>query len=868
MSLRWFLVVLLLLVLPGRMTAQEAGPSGTLRVMVRDPSGAVIAGATVVVTATGLTRTGRSSGEGVAVVDGLPPGRYTLRVDYDGFETVEIRGYRVRAGNNHRDVTMPLASVTEDVDVERDRQEAALDTRGSAFSTLLTREQIDALPDDPDEMEAVLRALSPTGSTIRVDGFSGGRLPPKAQIRSIRLPRGDSFAAESHGGLEGASFIDIVTQPGLGRLGGAVDSTFRDGRLNAANPFTPEKGREDLRQYGLSFSGPVVAGRSSFSVSSQMGTQRDAVALFAALPRGTQSEAVLQRTRPSSLFARFDQAIGAARMLRATYAFNGNTRHNLGTGGFDLPDRAYDTSSREHLVRVSESGPVGRNIFSDLRLQLTWSSDVTSSRVEAPTTRVLDSFTSGGAQQDGGRRSLDVQIAGDVDVVRGAHSYRAGVLLEGGRYRSDRRDNYLGTWTYSSLDDYEAGRPSHFSQRTGDADVRDATMRLGAYVQDDFRVARSLLVSFGVRYEMQSYSSDRFNLSPRITLAWAPRRSGRTTVRAAAGRFTDWIPSSAREQAQLVDGERFREISITNPTFDDADGTRPVQPSNRYLLERSLALPETDAVSVGVSQALVSDLRVSATWVRRFGRNLLRGVDRNAPNDGVRPDPRYADVVAATGDAAARGHVLMFDASFARPRWHRLFAGVNYAWSTMATNSTGVFSRAASRDLDDEWGPMGPGHRLGASFIARFGALGVTLNARALSGMPYTLTSGIDSNRDGVFNDRPEGVARNSLRTPATWDIGGRLSYVIGFGRSTAGGGRGGGAVVIVREDGGAAMPGGFDGGREDARVRLEFYVSVQNITNRANYTGYSGVATSPFFQQPTNVMNPRKVQLGVRTSF
>jgi len=45
-------------------------------------------------------------------------------------------------------------------------------------------------------------------------------------------------------------------------------------------------------------------------------------------------------------------------------------------------------------------------------------------------------------------------------------------------------------------------------------------------------------------------------------------------------------------------------------------------------------------------------------------------------------------------------------------------------------------------------------------------------------------------------------------------------------------------------------------------------YLSGQNLLNRANYVGYSGVATSPFFGQPTNVMNPRKLQAGLRFGF
>ena len=57
-------------------------------------------------------------------------------------------------------------------------------------------------------------------------------------------------------------------------------------------------------------------------------------------------------------------------------------------------------------------------------------------------------------------------------------------------------------------------------------------------------------------------------------------------------------------------------------------------------------------------------------------------------------------------------------------------------------------------------------------------------------------------------------------------------------------------------------------GGADNARYQLNLYVAASNLTNHNNYVGYSGVITSPFFGQPTNVMNPRKVELGVRFGF
>ena len=63
-------------------------------------------------------------------------------------------------------------------------------------------------------------------------------------------------------------------------------------------------------------------------------------------------------------------------------------------------------------------------------------------------------------------------------------------------------------------------------------------------------------------------------------------------------------------------------------------------------------------------------------------------------------------------------------------------------------------------------------------------------------------------------------------------------------------------------------MPGGFGGGATDKRFRVEFYMSAQNVTNHQNFVGYSGVITSPFFGVPTNVLNPRKIEIGTRFGF
>jgi len=293
-----FVVALLVCAAAPAMAQVDRG--GKLQVTVVDPSGAVIPNAVVTVTgedaatrAVALTPAA-TSGSGVAAFESLVPGRYTLQASFDGFQTITVKDVRVKAGDNKQKITLPVKNVDESLTVGRDKQSAALDPLGNSFSTVLTREQIAALPDDPDEMEAALKAMSPPGATMRIDGFSGGKLPPKSQIRSIRLPRMDQMAAQNHGGMNGMMFIDVMTGPGLGGFRGSSDVTFRDDALNAKNPFTPVKGQESLRQYGMSLSGPIKKDKSSYSLTVNAPTDYATTNVLATTPHQTVAEAVPQ----------------------------------------------------------------------------------------------------------------------------------------------------------------------------------------------------------------------------------------------------------------------------------------------------------------------------------------------------------------------------------------------------------------------------------------------------------------------------------------------------------------------------------------------------------------------------------------------
>lgn len=859
--------------------AQAPAPSGTLLVTVVDQTGAVLPSASIAVTGQEqATRAvsvspGITSAAGLATFERLSVGRYTLQVEFPGFEPATVRDVRVRAGENRRTVTLRLKKVEEEVTVGRDGQSAGLDPRGNAFSTILTREMIEALPDDPEEMEAVLKAMAPAGAQFRVDGFTGGRMPPKSQIRSIRLPRMDMFAAQNHGGMNGMMFIDIMTQPGAGPMRGSIDGSFQDDALNARNPFTPVKGDEQLRQYGLSLSGTIRPNKTSFSLNAGGTSQYTSPNLLAVLPDGsTVSDSLRMPSDSVNFNGRLDHALNAEHSVRVSFDRNSRDTRNQGIGGFNLMDRAYRSKSDTNTLRLSESGPLGRRMFTESRLQLVWGSSSNRSDIEAPTLRVNDAFTSGGAQMRGGQNRFDLELASDLDYVRGSHSWRVGGLIEGGRYRSDDISNYLGTYTFASLDDYRAGRPSSYTRRVGDPNITYSRWQAGLYVQDDWRMTRNLLVSTGIRAGFQTLSDDQVNFSPRVNVGWSPFRDGKLTLRAGYGYFYDWISGDLYKQTLQVDGVRQRELNVTNPSYPELPDEGATSVTNKYLWSDALTLPTSHRLNAGADRQITANMRVNLGYTYGWGRGLLRGSNLNTPVDGVRPDPAFANVVSLVSDAEVKSHSVNVGWSLTMLEWKRSFFFANYTWSKSDTNTTGAFSLPANGDnLETEWGPSGGDVRHRASFSMSMSPvtnLSLSLNARAQSGSPYTITTGRDDNRDGLFNDRPAGIARNSVRTAAQWDLGGRLSYAWGFGTHGQGGGAGGGGTTVMIGGGGGGMAAGFGGGAADKRFRIEVYVSGQNLLNRANYVGYSGVVTSPFFGQPTSVMNPRKVQLGVRFGF
>lgn len=878
------MALLVWLVSPGDLLAQTARDA-RVALTVLDQTNSVIPGATVTLvrldgpSGAAAIPPVQTSDQGVALVPGLPPGRYDVRAEFSGFDVGVLKDVRLRAGENRHVIVLKIQRLQDAVTVGQDPDRSASDRRGPSFGSALTREQIDALSDDPEEMRRQLQDMAGGIATLRVDSFEGSELPPKAMIKSIRVTR-DAFAAENHN--PGAIFIDIITQPGLGSLRGGIQTRFRSGAMSGRSPFTPTKGPEQIQDYNINLGGPLRTQRSSFSINLNGASTYDTPNLNVTLPNQSVARALTQRTHRdrAGVNALFDYALTTDQTLRMAFFANRQTSGNLGIGAYDLPERAYDSRDTSYNLRIQEAGPLGRRFFTNTRVALLWNQSRSTPALEAPTIRVLDAFTSGGAQTAGGRRSRAVNVFSDLDYVRGIHSVRSGVSLETGWHRSTVTSNYLGTYTFGSREAFEAGDALSYTRRIGDPTIDYFYGQGGFYLQDDIRVRRNLTITPGVRYEAQTHISDFGNIGPRFGITWSPGKSGKTTLRASAGVFYDWLNTNTYEQSLRIDGFRQQELNILDPAYPEVSGTGDVPPVNRYFLDDDLRMAKNTRVSAGIDQVLVSRWRAGVLYAHIRGTGLLRGVNLNAPIEGVRPDPTFSNVIGVVSDARMRQHTVTISTSSGGPlappfggaagrRWDfkRTSINANYTLGFLENNTDGDFATPPTGSLDAEWGPAANDvrHRLFVGVTTQaLRNFNVSLNVNASSASRYTVRTGGDDNADGIFNDRPAGIGRNTELGASQWSLNGTFAYAIAFGKGRSTPNPGG--IMVQSAPGQAPVVTTF--AVPQARFRVQFIVQAQNLTNHANYGGYSGTRTSLHFGTPTLVMNPRKVDFGIGFLF
>ena len=316
------------------------------------------------------------------------------------------------------------------------------------------------------------------------------------------------------------------------------------------------------------------------------------------------------------------------------------------------------------------------------------------------------------------------------------------------------------------------------------------------------------------------------------------------------------------EQTLRFDGHHQQQVIVVNPSYPDP-GVVSGLPLNKYVLG-DYSLQRNLRYSAGVDHTFSPRVRVNVLYAYWHQYEFWHGRNLNAPVDGVRPDPAFANIMEALTDGQIRRHDLTVNlnlsmlapspaANQARFNWKRVSLTASYGKIRAWQSGDGPFTPSPTGTLDTEWAPspMDVPFRVTASFTStQLRNLNVNLSWNGTAGARYTLLTGADDNHDGILNDRPAGTPLRSLQMSSQSTLNLRATY------------------TITRGGGSAPAPGSLPGAAQARRYRVGLTFSATNLTNHANYGGYSGNSASPDFQHPTLVVNPRRADLGINIGF
>jgi hypothetical protein len=802
--------VLIMFLLTGAVpncVAQNA--SGALRGEVADPSGAAIPGASVIMTpASGLPIVVKSDGQGNYEFKNLVPGKYILTVAANGFTLYENDNVVVADQPLRLNVKLEIEVETQKIQVSDTAPTIDVNPNNNAGAIVISGQELQALPDDPDELQSDLEALAgpaagPNGGQMYIDGFTAGQLPPKSSIREIRINQ-NPFSSEYD--KLGYGRIEIFTKPGTDKFHGQAFVMGNDAALNSHNPFAGAEPGYYTTMYNGSIGGPL--GKSaSFFFNGERRNINDVTAVNALILDQNLSpfnlrEAISNPRHRTNLSPRFDYAVNKNNTLTVRYQYFRDSENNNGVGRFNLPSQGYNDVSAEHTFQIGDTQVIGASIVNETRFQNLRENDSQNALSTDPTVNVRGAFGGGGNNQGtiiGHENHYEFQNY--TSMIHGNHT-----LKFGGRVRALSLNNYStssfnGTFTFSSLNGvtdlncHAPGDPNELpvttpcpvsyqyaeqqlqsggtpyatqlSITTGFPYKNLNTYDAGLYMQDDWRARPNLTVSYGVRFETQNYIHDRGDWAPRIGFAWGVGgRSGppKAIIRGGFGIFYDRFESEQILQEERVNGVVQKQFVIVNPTcFPVAANcdlsTASTATPTVYAVSPRLHSPYTLQTAISVERQVKKSATVSVTYLNSRGFHQLGTINANAPLPGstLRPDPNAGNVYEFVSESVFRQQQLILNSNVRIGSKLQLFGyyTLNYANS----NASGVSNFASnSYNLAADYGR--------ASFDTRHRLfLGGSLSLPYLfrlspfmvvsSGSPFNITVPDDVNGDSIFNDRP-----------------------------------------------------------------------------------------------------------------
>jgi hypothetical protein len=649
---------------------------------VKDDTGGVIPGAVVTLTdSAGNTKSTNTAADGTYSFRGLAPGSYTVFASYPGLQQTAAVPVKVSSGQSASgNIVMTVQTQKQEVTVtDTTNNQVSTEPSNNASALVLHQEDLDALPDDPDDLQADLQALAgpsagPGGNQIFIDGFTGGRLPPKETIREIRI-NSNPFSAEFD--KLGYGRIQIFTKPGTDRFHGQGYYNISDGVWNSRNPFLSVSPPFRTQMFGGNVSGPVGQHASFFIDAERRNIDDNGIinATIAApgfvgiLPEQTFYPTPQRRTTFSP---RMDYQLNANNTLSFRYTYLNNDRLLTGVGAFDLPGSGYSLLNREQTAQIVETSVLGPHAVNETHFQYERDDQFEKSQSTAPGLNVANSFVSGGS----GYSSPTFGSTSDIEnsyefqnyttLTYGAHNIKTGIRIRAGTIDDYSPKNFngvysfLGTSQMTSIQQYLMTErlltqgytsaqvtamgygPSKFTMSSGNPYVGFSQLDFGPFIQDDWRLRPNFTLSLGARWESQTNIPDKNDWAPRVAFAWSPDSKGangraKTVIRGGWGMFYDRFQATNVLTAYRYNGLNQINYVVENPTaYESGFTTVPdnLQISNtkqRYEIDSHLHAPYLMQTVVGVERQLFSHTTLTVNFMNARGLHELRTVNINAP---------------------------------------------------------------------------------------------------------------------------------------------------------------------------------------------------------------------------------------------
>ena len=877
-------------------TSPAAPAAPAVHGVVADPTGAIVPNAEVDLLDTNgaVDGTIHSDGEGNFQLVAPHAGSFTLVVSEPGFETVRtpvviaspsaVSGAAATAGTlpvlAPVHIVLPIAAVATMVRVNGDNSEDLTAPDANHDSSVMTASDLKALPifdnDYATAMSAFLdQSVSDTGGTgLMVDGVEANRATVSASaIKEIRINQ-DPYSAQYY--WPGRGQMEIITKSTADHYHGQFNFLYRNSALNGQNALAPTKPFEQRQNYEGHVTGPIPHLKKTSFLGSFNRVLYDQDSVISATieptvtdPSGAFFANVYTPARDTEFSTRVAHQFREGVSGYVQYSYQDATSQNNGVGGQSLAAAGYNNNFREDDFVAHLDQALSATMLNQVSLVGERDSTQNSNVAEAPQISVSGDFVSGSAQNDSLATEFNARFYDMLTWTRGRNIIKLGA----GTPHIDRRayddnTNSLGSYTFgptlasdgvtvlqTALENYAANLPSEFTENTGQVHFVYHQQEMGAFIQDQFKVNDRFQITPGLRYDWQNFlATRRLGFSPRVSFAWLLSEQSKTVVRGGGGIYYDRFGSGPLlDLARYGDAARRALVLSLNPATLPATGCVPItncltlaaQPPSLAQLEPNAKIPYQIQYGLSIERQLGEKATGVVSVYSARGIDAFRSVDINAPTPQsgytVRPDPAYGRIRQMQPEGFWQGDGM--DVSY-RGRLDKYFTGFGrYTWSHYDANTGGIgWFPQNQYDPNDEWSRTSWDRRNRLGMYAMFNkesVLNLSAGIFANAGTPWTVTTGTDLYGDGLFNTRPDGVARNSETTPSYVDLDLRWGH-----------------DFAITPD------------KDEEAPRVGFSAGAFNLLNHPNVTGIDTVETSSEFGEVTSVAPPRRIQLGMRFQF